>query len=215
MKRFVLIVVAILLTVAGIGLLAIGGMGIRIFGTSGQSTVTLEDVESRAGSVALVADIVSTDAGIPFAEELGEVALGARSTDGWPVFVGLGAQADVDDYLFGRPYDVLNNAGGSWDVVPVPGVTGEIDSPQLEDFWIIADTGTRAAIPVDRPDDGERTMVIMNGDGSPGVAVALQISFTSDRVFPLSMAALAFGAILLVTGLIGMARWGRSTRNAG
>lgn len=212
MKRLVLVVAALLITLLGLGLIAGGALGIRVFGTSGSTTVALDSVSAREGSVALVADLVGAEADLPLAQSWSDIAIGARSQSTTPIFVGVAPQPEIDEYLFGLPYDVIHNTSGSWEEVPVPGVTTSVEPPQQNPIWTASDIGIAARIPVERSLDEARTMVIMNADGTPGPAVDLEVDMTSPRIFPVSVAALSLGLLLVLIGVPGVFRWGRGRR---
>jgi len=214
MRRVIAVFVALVIIVAAAGLIAVGSVGISIFGPEGTYEVEAGTVSSRDGAVALVADVADVDVDMPYAQELGEATLGALAQGGKPVFIGLGPQAAIDDYLFGLPFDVLTANDDGWTTRPVPGVTDSAAEPGNQEFWIYSDSGTQPTFVVDAVVGSSGTLVIMNADGSPGVAAEVTVGFTGPRIFPISVGAAATGGVLLIVGLWGLFRWGRRSKKS-
>lgn len=199
MKRFLSTLVAVLAIVIGAALTGLGALGIAVFGVAGTTTGASTTLESAETSLAIVADLERVDVGIPFAELVGTPSLTVTGATGGSVFVGTAAQAAVDKYLFGVPYDLASNSG-TWTLSPVPGIETTVGEPSSEDFWIEEALGVSADIPLQTGSD-PTTLVIMNADATPGVAVDLVLGFQGPYIFYYSIGAIVVGLILIVVAI--------------
>lgn len=147
--------------------------------------------------------------------DLATVRISARSAQETPVFVGIGPTADVDRYLDGvataRIDDVRFAPFGIRYAYQSGGAPA--GPPADEGFWAATAEGSgRQSLEWDL-ESGQWSVVVMNADASPGVAVDTAIGAKVDWVLPLGLALLAFallsllgGAALLVFGGVGLAR---------
>lgn len=194
------VVLGLVSLVVGVALLAAGVLGIVTFGTSGTLEAVSTPLKSNPKSYALVADVIGIDTGFPGSSSLGTTTLGAQSTNGKRLFIGVGPRDAVDEYLLGVPFDAVRQDGSAWQTQTVPG-TNKPAPPANERFWLRRGTGIKPTVEFVTPGSGMATYVIMNGDGTPAVAARMTMGFSSPSAFPLSIAAIIIGGLAALLGL--------------
>ncbi len=208
LRRFLGLVLFIL----GLAAATLGGLAVSAFGTNGTLQTMSPALQSSEKSYAIVADILAIDAGFPGSSQLGEVTIGAESIDGGSLFIGYGQRSDVNAYLAQVQFDAVTQQGDGWDTRTVPG-RNEPGPSEDQNFWLDSSTGVDPDIVFDTAGSDQLTVVVMNQDQQPGVSAALYVGYESDIVFPVSAAALAVGAVLVVLGVVMMFRRGRSPKS--
>lgn len=191
----------IILALVGVAAVGLGAIGIAAFGVAGQMKATSSSLVSGDDSHALVADILSIDAGFPGSSSLGEVTIGAEALGGRPLFIGYGTRADVDQYLEGVAFDAVAQQGSEWQTKSVPGSATPAD-PGKQDFWRGSATGFDAAVRFQLPSSGQASLVVMNRNGEAPVKARIAVGYESALAFPLSVALVVVGAALFVVGLL-------------
>jgi hypothetical protein len=117
-----------------------------------------------------------------------------------PVFVGIGTAGDVSRYLAGVRYTSVTALGDHDLTQHLGGTVPEPPSTALDWAAEVSGAGTqtlRWKVP-----GGDWTVVVMNADGSPGVAVRADVGLTSPVLPSLAAGLLAAG---LTAGLVGAA----------
>ena len=197
-------IVGILLSVIGFLTASAAIALIAVFGPAGRLDSGPHPVASVGSAVVLdVTKIQNTD--------------GVANLTGWPVitgsaagadtkrpFIGIGRSEDVDRYLAGvaidrvedfslRPFELTLSS--------VPGVRAATP-PAAQDFWVASSMSAPDAEIRWRVRDGEYRMVIMNVDGTSGVATAARVQLVLPNAFPLSLGALGIGVLVLGGGIV-------------
>lgn len=185
--------------VVGALTVTIGVIGVSAFGSAGKLEVTSSRLTTDRDAYALVADVQGVSAGFPGSQTLGTTTIGASSVGGKRLFVGLATGKEVNDYLFGVPFEAVRQNGSTWETLPVPGLE-EAAPPATQKFWLRKSTGPAPSFEY-TGGTGTSSLVIMNADGRPSVNAAIRISYVSSSIFPLSLAAIALGALLVLFGL--------------
>ena len=208
--HIIAIVVGCLLLLPGLGLLA-GGTTVAIgqavaTDDDGYFRFTLDRIDSDGVAVAttdLWLDDVESDAG-PWVFDFLDVDLrlrvqGAEGTD--EVFVGIARSADLDRYLADAAYS---------EVVEVDDRTpryeqiigdGSVDPPTDQDFWTVSAAGTGEQELDWQARGGRWSVVVMNADGTPGVAADVEVGARSGAVTPVAISLIVAGGILaLIAG---------------
>lgn len=123
----------------------------------------------------------------------------ARSESGKPIFVGIAADADVQDFLAGVPHAVLR--GGRAAATDRSGVKAPA-RPGERRFWEAAASGpaTQTLAWTARP--GRWAIVVMNDDATPLVDASLATGFRAVWLTALARVLAAVGAIGLLAGLL-------------
>ena len=138
--------------------------------------------------------------------------LRVRASSDKPLFVGIGRRADVDRYLAGvarstiedvsyGPFDVTYSAQrGS--AIPV--------RPAARSFWTASSTGAGRQTVSWKMQQGSWRVVVMNADGSQGVATDAKVGATVHGAFVLVLVALGLGLALLA-GAVALVLRGRQS----
>ncbi len=204
--HIVAIVVGCLMILPGLALLA-GGTAAGI----GQAFVTDDDgyfnfaidrvetdgVAIAATEIFLDGDDIGDDPGTWILDwldvDLRIRAEGAGATE--DVFVGIGRSADVEEYLAGVNYsEIVELDGFTPRYDQLPGSTS-IAPPTEQDIWTTSTTGTGEEEVEWDVRGGRWSIVVMNADGTPGVAADVELGLSSNAVTPIAIA-------LVVTGLL-------------
>ncbi len=167
--------------------------------------VTTEKVDLIAdtGEVSRVIDSLDADVRVRVAN--------ARSADA--VFIGIASQADVDRYLSGVAHDEVREVRGHRPVYRTRAGGNEVTAPTAEDFWVARASGMGSQELLWRVRSGRWVAVVMNADGSPGVAADVEVGAKAGFVLPLALILLGLGVIatagsvaLIVFGAHGFGR---------
>ena len=197
-------------------LLAIAGGGIfAVFGSDGVASTDRQDLSTPTS--ALVSGTASIDTG-GFVDDLGSarIKISARADGGRPVFVGVGRAKDVDRYLAGAATDKVTSFDASpfrssfhvhrqrhaGSAIPAP--------PGRQSFWVVRSSGRDEAAVNWKARDGRYRVVIMNADGSRGVAT--QSKFGADVPYApwVGLGILTGGLLLTGAGIAYITRRRRS-----
>ena len=194
--------------------LAAGGVALLSFHATqrddGFYTTSSERFETP--TYALTSERIDLGAGgVPF-DPVDGLQISARSTDGRPVFVGIGRSADVTRYLAGAARDELTDV----DFAPFratlerhPGERAPAP-PADQTFWAASASGPGRQAATFDPDGGKWDVVVMNADASRGVSVDASVGLDTGLVLPLGIGLLvasvfsaAIAVVLFVVGLRG------------
>jgi hypothetical protein len=191
-------VLGVLMVFAG-GLLLVAhsegrdGDGYYTTGTERLSTetraLTVEDIDLGGGA----ADALPKDA-------LGRVRVRAERTDGGAVFIGIGRERDVDEYL----RDVAHAEVDDLDPPEYTTRRGGTAAgpPAGEGFWV-ASAGGRGRQAVDWDVEGGRWAVLaMNSDASRGVALDADVAAKPGWILGVGIGLLAGGLALVAAGAL-------------
>ncbi|MBN1091179.1 hypothetical protein JKP75_00340 [Blastococcus sp. TML/M2B] len=203
--RVIAAVVGALLFLPALGLLAGGGVLLWVdqreraddgylytasdtFATPGHALVT-ETIDLDTG-----ADWVGASAALGTARV--EVTTAEPGTD---VFVGIAPAADAAAYLAGVQRTVVDDLGLDTSAADQELLAGGAPSgpPADQDFWTVQATGPGTQQLSWEPDDGSWTLVVMNADGSAGVAVDARIGATLPALTGLAWGLLGGGLVLV------------------
>ena len=188
---------------------ALSGAGVLAF-TGSDGAISSGEHELSTPTSALVSEVATIDGAKEIASVLGrpEATLSASSSDdGKKVFVGVGRTADVDRYLRGvsidrvtdldvKPYDLrTERQGGGATATP----------PADERFWVAQSSGADAELDW-KIRDGSYRVVLMNADGSSGVATDGSLELDVPYLTSIALAALLGGFAALAAGIALMTR---------
>jgi hypothetical protein len=154
-------------------------------------------------------------------EDLGDTRLDVASADGKAVFAGIAPRRDVAEYLRGVEHTTVEDIDTSpfrarrraHHGTRVPG------APADQDIWAASVQGAGEQTLRWTPDDGDWSVVVMNADGSPGVAADVSAGAEIPFLEPLGWSLAGGGLLLLIAGgaLIAreiVTRAGRATQPA-
>jgi hypothetical protein len=183
--RVTLMVAGCLLLVLSLG---IGGAGataalVDQAGRDHDGFVMTGEVPVETDTYALVSDsmTIHTDGATSRVPEaiFGDAKVEATNGDGSTLFVGVGATADVAEYLDGvqqaEVVDITTTGDGADATYLVTGQDAPSVPPTDVDTWAAQATGS-GTVSVDWPvEDGDWTIVVMNADGSAGVTANVAV----------------------------------------
>ena len=206
--RIVALVLGLLLLLPAAGLLLGGGVLMWADGparSDGGYLFTETDDFSTAGH-ALVSERIelATDADwLPFSAALCTARAEVTPVDpGTDIFVGIAPAAEGSAYLEGVERSVVDDLGtGTVDEVPLSG--GPPSGPPGEqDFWFAQSSGPGTQTLDWEPAEGEWLFVVMNADGSAGVAMDVRIGATLPALGGLAWGLLVSGLLCLVLSVL-------------
>ncbi|HEV7760363.1 MAG TPA: hypothetical protein VGO78_15280 [Acidimicrobiales bacterium] len=144
------------------------------------------------------------------AEETWDLRLRAAAAEGQELFVGIGPAEEVDAYLDQVAWDkvsVFAYERFSTDATRVDferlgaaGGPSELPAPADQDFWTVSDSGTDVSLDWDYR-EGHHTVVLMNADGSTGVAADGAVRLEIPHLGLILAAVAGTGLVLLLVGL--------------
>jgi hypothetical protein len=158
--------------------------GSENFASTGYA-ITSDKLEVGAGPAWLIAS-----------DRYGTIRLGAAPRGGKPLFVGIARTRDVDAYLRGAARSQVSDiefAPFSVNYANRPG-TRAPGAPADQDIWVAQ--GERTA--TWDVQSGEWTVVVMNADGSRGVAAGVSAGATVPYLSRLGYFALALGVAFII-----------------
>ncbi len=217
--RVVLIVVGVITALLSLGLLA-GGTALVVVDQTQRDDDGFLMSPSEDFSTATYA-IVSESADVDFggSESAARAILGdvrIRSESDRDVFVGIARDTDVEEYLNGVEHSVVTDIGEEPEYSQRPG--GAPGSPPAsQEFWVASTSGSGEQTLEWEPEDGSWSAVVMNADGSRGVAAELSIGAELDAALWVGIVVLVVGALLAALAALAItagARRGRATSGA-
>ncbi|HEU4658265.1 MAG TPA: hypothetical protein VFR97_12105, partial [Capillimicrobium sp.] len=112
------------------------------------------------------------------------------------LFVGIAAEPDVARYLAGVAHDRVGDVGdGDVSYRRVPG-RREASPPGRETFWVASSAGTGEQTLDWDVEGGTWSAVVMNADGSPGVAADVRVGVRIGWLLWAGLGILALGLVL-------------------
>jgi hypothetical protein len=195
--KIIAIVVGSILALVSLGLLASGCAGIVVDQTQRNSEGFLMSPSEPfdTSSYAIVSETFDIGADVPqwvIDELIGTVRITSESEQ--PVFVGIAPEEDVDTYLGDVRRAVVTDFNLNPDYSPRLG--GAPSSPPGEQtFWVASESGAGEQVLDWEIDDGTWNVVVMNADGSAGVASDLRIGAELDWLTGIAIALIAFGVL--------------------
>lgn len=227
-RRWIALVLGSLLALVGCGVTLVGSAIAVTYQSNrdadGYFATSTEELRTGARAITSTSIDLRLDPGrgdvVP--DDLGRVRLRVEAIDAAEVFVGIGPTDAVEAYLDDVPRAELTDVGFDPFTTEYRTVDGDAApaDPSAQRFWAAAATGSGRQQVLWDVADGDWTAVVMNADGSPGVAVLASAGITASWVLPLGLGllagglvALAAGAALVVAGAAGSVPHGSSGRS--
>ncbi|MFE2756973.1 DUF4389 domain-containing protein [Actinosynnema sp. NPDC059335] len=196
-NRVVAVVMGVLLLLVGVLVSAAGSLGLwadrNQRDATGAVAAPARVLRTDGYAVELAtADVEWAGAGRLVGEDwLGDIVLRVDPE----AFVGIGPAADVERYLSGVDHDRVTGLGDRVDYRHSAG-TAPPTAPDSQLFWVSSGHGSLTWTA--RP--GDWTAVVMNPDGSRGVATSVVATATLPALAPAGWALLGVGVVVLVLG---------------
>lgn len=121
---------------------------------------------------------------------------GAGATD--EVFVGIARTDDVEAYLDGARYSVVDEIDGR--DVRYRGEAGDatVGAPDELDIWVASAAGTGEQELTWEARGGRWTVVVMNADATADVAADVEVGARSDAVTPIAITLIVLGGLTVL-----------------
>jgi hypothetical protein len=134
--------------------------------------------------------------------DLVTVRVQVESPDRQPIFVGIGAEADVQEWLEETEHSVISELDFRPFDVTYDDQRGERPpaAPTAQDFWSAQSRGRGRQTIEWEPEPGTWTLVVMDPDGEGGLVFDASVGAKSDLVLPIAVGMVGFGALSLVVG---------------
>jgi hypothetical protein len=203
-SRVVMLVVGVLLALTGLGLGAAGTGVLFAYGVGGDQDgyLTSPAFDLQTDTYAITVEelelVEAPGEWTPWGDRL-DLRVTVTAAEG-PVFVGLAPRAEVAAYLDGVAHDELQR-------LDLPGATylphagdREPSAPSAETFWAESVEGTGTQTLTWSAEAGQWSVVVMNADASPGVAVEATAGAHTDLLFPIGIGLLIAALVLLGAG---------------
>lgn len=218
--RIGLIVAGAVAGVLALGALALGAGALWADGEKNDRGYLATDSEHfAAGTRALATENLDVDLdGVDWlvdSGELGKVQLEVASEGDEPVFVGIARTEDVASYLRGVDHTLVTDVDADPFEASYQRQSGDRRpaAPAQESFWA-ASTQGRGTQTLDwRVDDGDWSVVVMNADGSRGVAADVSAGAKMPFLDELGWSALGGGGALLIGAVALIVLGARPPRN--
>jgi hypothetical protein len=202
--RIAALVIGTLLVLLSLALLGAGGTAVwadRTQRDGGYVTTGVHDFSTSGSALATVStELGSAGLGWLYAPGLlGEVRIRVTPTSPeQALFVGIGPSTDVDRYLAGVNHTVINEFWEEKTEAVAGGAPAA--APGTQDFWVASSTGSGTRSVEWDPTDGSWTVVVMNADGRPGIAVGADLGARMPAVLWIAIGVLIAGAVFLAGG---------------
>jgi hypothetical protein len=137
--------------------------------------------------------------------DLATVRLSARSADASAVFIGIAPNTDVAGYLSSASYDEISDLRTDPFAYSLTrrGIGGALSAaPTDQGFWTAQSSGPGTQALTWDLEPGTYTAVVMNVDGSPGVAVDLSAGGRLGWLTPLAWSLGVLGGALILGGAL-------------
>jgi len=203
-RRVIALILAIMLLIPSLALLVGGAAGTIAYGTArndaGFFDTRIEGLQSQTAVVASDDIDLGSGRGAPeWLLDRGDVTVELRAESvrsDVPLFIGVGPEDDVDAYLSGFARDeVTDLKGRTLELRRIDG-EGAVPPPRDQSFWVATSEGVDEQLLRWDVESGRWVVVVMNADGSPGVAAGLHAGIKAGFLLPLFITLLVIGAIL-------------------
>lgn len=203
----VAIIVGCLAMLPALGLL-VGGAGIVIAQAAatdddGYYSFTLDRLDSPGVAVTTSELWFDDDDGGPWVLDWLDLDVRLRvdgAADG-EVFVGIARRADVDAYLAGSAHSVVTELDDRRPRYRQVVGGDPVGAPAAQEFWVASTSGAGEQQLDWEARGGRWAIVVMNPDGSPGVAADVEIGARSDAVTPIGVGLIVTGGVAMLVGV--------------
>lgn len=208
--RVLLLIAGVVAAFVGAGLGLAGG--VLLWGNAtqrdddGYYQTSTERFESPAYAIASEGIDLGGDVGggdwLPF--DIGTARIVATAAAGAEVFVGIAPTADVNAYLEGTSHDELDDVDSSPFEAHYRSHEGTAPPtpPGEQPFWAASAEGPGAQTATWDIQGGEWSVVLMNADGSPGVAVDASAGVKTGLLLAIGLGLAFAGAFLLLVAVV-------------
>jgi hypothetical protein len=203
--RVAALVGGVLLVLFSLILLGVGGTGLwadRTQRESGYATTGVHEFSTTGSALATVSTELGS-AGVGWLYPSGlldkiRIRVTPTRSDAPPLFVGIASSTDVDQYLAKMNHTVISEFWGN----KTEEVSGSALAPPpgSQDFWVASASGSGRQTLVWDAADGSWSVVVMNANGRPGIAVGADLGAKVPALPWIALGFLVAGAIFLAGG---------------
>ncbi len=143
---------------------------------------------------------------VPLSAGLGTARAEVTAADGSDVFVGIAPVDEGAAYLDGVARSVIDDLGTTADDEQFVDGGPPAGAPGDQDFWAAQASGPGTQRLDWEPAEGDWLFVVMNADGSAGVAMDARVGATFPALGGLAWGTLGIGVLLLVVSVLLLAR---------
>ncbi|MFI5691186.1 hypothetical protein ACIA58_05065 [Kribbella sp. NPDC051586] len=196
--RFARITLGLLLSLAGLVATAAGAVA-AFWLVGPDNTISTPDRQLASTGLAVVSAPTLLDRHGP--------TLHVTASGGKPLFVGIGQDLDVRNYLAGSAHTRLIRfePPGTFGTQDLRGRSAKLTPPGSLDWWVAQSAPGSQAVswPIQ---DGRYDVVVMNADGTPAVGADVSFGVQVHRLFGICLLVLGAGVLVLALGLALMFR---------
>lgn len=200
MKRALLAILGTILIIVGVGTAGVGGTLAALTGPDAAISGDAGKVSGNGYALVFNEFTINTGTDTETLKSFADFKMGAKSTTGQELFLGIAPADAVNEYLRTTARDIVSDlSGGTARVVPVPGKTIPA-KPSEQTFWTAQSQGIDPTISLNAS-GANSTLVIMNADAQQQLSVDVTIGVESAAIFPAGLGLLFVGVLLLVVGI--------------
>jgi hypothetical protein len=118
------------------------------------------------------------------------------------LFVGIARAGDVVRYLADAEYSNVVEMNGRLPVYETVSGADSIADPLSQRFWVVTSSGDGEQELEWDVRGGRWSVVVMNADGSPGVAADVEVGIRSGALTPIVIVLMVTGGIALIGGVV-------------
>jgi hypothetical protein len=200
-KKVILIVVGLFALLGGLLFAGVGSAVLALGGRSGTIQSGYHHISTTTNAFVSDPQRVRDNTNVQLRSGGATLHIAARNT---PVnlFLGVGPSAQVSAYLAGTSYEEITNL----DFAPFKLTTSQVAgtatpaAPGDQSFWVAQATGSSPSLNFDLA-NGDYRVVVMNADGSPGVASDVRVGLKVPALFGVGLASTIGGGLVALLGL--------------
>lgn len=202
MKRALLAIIGSILGLAGLGLLASGGLLLAAFGTDGRAQLPLGTVASTKGRAIVLNNLqINAADSLPLNESWFDLNLAVSG--GQSHFVGVATKKDALGYLQGVPYELLTGVDSSSSTLQGTAIPGsnKPDAPDSVTIWEDKEVGQDVTVswPVSNLNT---SLVVMNEDLSADVKADIGVDVRVGWASTAAIGLVVAGIVAVVVGIV-------------
>jgi hypothetical protein len=206
--RVISIILGALLAIPAFGIFAGGAIATigsaRESGDNGYFDQTLDRLATPTPAITTGDIDLRTDPGPDWVESFLDVSVRFQleTDEGADLFLGIGPEDDVTEYLSGVARDEIRRVSGSSVRYTTVSGQSQAEPPADRDFWAASVSGTGSQTLEWDVEDGQWIVVLMNSDGGPGVFTDMTVGIRSGALLGIGITMLIVGALLLLIAVL-------------
>lgn len=203
--KIALLILGAFVVLVGAGCTVGGGAVAALVGRDGWIDSGTQRLDSTGYAITTESGELEGEGGLPADAWFDGMRIRFRAEDrdgGDNVFVGVARAGDVERYLAGVEYDVIDEYNATDSDAVTANVPGdrEPEPPASQSFWVEQVTGSGQQTLDWNPTSGSYRVVVMNADASPGVDVDGSAAAKIPHLIWIAIGILAAGIVTLIAG---------------